>query len=257
MSRPFLTAAVVAAVLAGGCAALHAAQSGDPGARPDRPGPSAGAPATPAPVPAGNADRGAPLFRQCAACHSLQPRQHFTGPSLAGFWGRKAGTIDGFVRYSEALKKSGLVWTEATLDRWMADPAAMVRGNFMTFRGIEEPAHRADLIAYLREVASGRRRPGVEAEVPSSHPRLDLKAIAREYRVRAVRYCGDAYFVTTETGDIYPYWEFNLRLKTDGSALGPAQGSPVLLPAGMQGDRAYLVFAGPEDISARIERRCP
>jgi cytochrome c len=256
MSRLLLAVVVIAAILAAARPAMHAAEGGS-GARPDRPAPAAGAPAAPGPGLPGNADRGAPLYRQCAACHSLEPRQHFTGPSLAGFWGRAAGTVEGFARYSEALRKSGIVWTEATLDRWMADPAAMVRGNFMTFRGIEEPGHRADLIAYLREVTSGRRRPGVEAEAPSSRPRLDLKAIAREYRVRAVRYCGDAYFVTTETGDTYPYWEFNLRLKTDASALGPPKGSVVLLPSGMQGDRAYLVFAGPEDISARIERRCP
>jgi len=160
------------------------------------------------------------------------------------------------VRYSDALRRSGIVWTEAALDRWLADPQGMVRGTFMTSRGMEEASHRADLIAYLREVSAGRRTPGVEADVPSSHPRLDLKGIAREYRVRAVRYCGDAYFVTTETGDVYPYWEFNLRLKTDSSALGPSKGAPVLLPSGMQGDRAYLVFAGPEEIATRVERRC-
>jgi cytochrome c len=244
MSRPLRAAAIAAALILGVVRpAMHAA---DP--------PGGGAP--PASGARGNADRGAPLFRQCAACHSLEPHRHLTGPSLARFWGRAAGTIEGFGRYSEALRRSGVVWTEAALDRWLADPQAMVRGNLMTFRGMEEPEHRADLIAYLRDVASGRRRPGVEAQVPSSGPRLDLKAMAREYRVRSVRYCGDAFFVTTETGDVYPYWEFNVRLKTDSSALGPAKGAPVLIPSGMQGDRAYLVFAGPEEISPRIERRC-
>jgi cytochrome c len=91
---------------------------------------------------------------------------------------------------------------------------------------------------------------------PGPRPPLDLKQIARDYRVRSIRYCGDAYAVTTESGETYPYWEYNLRFKTDSTARGPAKGHPVLLPAGMHGDRAYVVFATPEEISGRIERRC-
>ena len=51
-----------------------------------------------------SAARGQRVFGACAACHSLQPEQNMTGPSLAGLWGRKAGTLPSFDRYSPALK---------------------------------------------------------------------------------------------------------------------------------------------------------
>ena len=56
---------------------------------------------------AGDAKRGAQLFQQCMACHSVQPGEHLTGPSLAHVAGHKAGATQGFQRYSDALKRSG------------------------------------------------------------------------------------------------------------------------------------------------------
>ena len=70
----------------------------------------------------GDAKDGAMAFRACAACHSLVPGRHMTGPSLAGIWERTAGTADGFPRYSDALKSSGVTWSAETLDAWLADP---------------------------------------------------------------------------------------------------------------------------------------
>ena len=52
---------------------------------------------------AGDAEKGAAVFRACAACHSLKPDRNMTGPSLAGFWERKAGALASFERYSPAL----------------------------------------------------------------------------------------------------------------------------------------------------------
>jgi len=51
-------------------------------------------------------------------------------------------------------------------------------------------------------------------------------------------------------------WEFNLRLKTDASALGPPPGKPVIVGAGMQGDRASIVFSSPDEISSFIKESC-
>ena len=65
---------------------------------------------------AGDPLRGAATFQTCAACHSTVPGEHMTGPSLAKIWQRKAGTVEGFSRYSEAMKHVDLVWTEG--DRW-------------------------------------------------------------------------------------------------------------------------------------------
>ena len=68
-------------------------------------------------IDAGDSARGATVFQACAACHSATPGEHLTGPSLAKIWQRKAGTVEGFHRYSIAMKHANMVWTEVTLDR--------------------------------------------------------------------------------------------------------------------------------------------
>ena len=96
-----------------------------------------------------DAERGAKAYRACVACHSLEPGRHLTGLSLANVLGRKAGDAPGFQRYSDALKRSGIVWDEKTLDAWLRDPAVVIPGNAMTFGGIKDEKVRRDLIAYL------------------------------------------------------------------------------------------------------------
>jgi cytochrome c len=89
------------------------------------------------------------LFQECAACHSTKPGEVMLGPSLAGTYGRKAGTVEGF-RYTNALKKSGVVWDEATLDAYIADPQVAIPGGRMPYSGMAKPEDRKNLIAYLR-----------------------------------------------------------------------------------------------------------
>src|SRR5947207_2657256 len=96
------------------------------------------------------AKKGAAAYQLCAACHSLQPGVHLSGPSLANLWGKRVATISDFGRYTDALKKTEIVWDENTLYAWVADPQAMVPGTTMTFRGVENDKTRADLIAFLR-----------------------------------------------------------------------------------------------------------
>jgi hypothetical protein len=57
-------------------------------------------------------------------------------------------------------------------------------------------------------------------------------------------------------GESYPYWEFNLRFKSDSCPQGPRQGEPVILGTGMGGDRAQVVFAAPGEISTFIRTEC-
>jgi len=204
---------------------------------------------------AGDAQRGAQVFRQCMACHSTVPAEHLTGPSLARVYGRKAGSAEDFRRYSDALKKSGLVWDEATLDKWLANPEALVPGTTMTFPGIKDPGQRADVIAYLR-AASQDKAPAAPRGMMGGR-RLDLKTAPPQGQVTAVSHCGDTYAITTADGETQKIWEFNLRLKTDSSKLGPSPGKPVVVGAGMRGDRASLVFADPAEISAFIKPSCP
>jgi cytochrome c len=218
-------------------------------------GPQAGAAAT-------DPERGAQVFRSCAACHSLKPGEHRTGPSLAGVLGRHAGTAEGFTRYSSALEQADVTWTEETLDRWLAEPQAVVPGNSMTFPGIRDQEARADLIAYLKIAVGEREGPPATAGggmigggmVGSDMP--DLKAAGPDQKVTAIRYCGDSYYVTTAAGETHPFWEFNLRFKTDSSDKGPGNQEPAFVPASMMGDRAFVIFADPAEISAFIEKHC-
>ena len=96
---------------------------------------------------AGSAKHGAELFKNtCTGCHALDSEKE--GPRLRGVFGRPAGAVHGFP-YSDGLKKSGLVWNEVSLDRWLADPESTAPGNDMAFR-IEDAGQRADIIAYVK-----------------------------------------------------------------------------------------------------------
>lgn len=205
----------------------------------------------------GDAQRGAKAFRVCAACHSLRPGLNMTGPSLAGVWGRMAGTLAGFGRYSPALKASGVTWNAATLNPWLKSPAQFIPGNWMTFAGLADAQTRADLIAFLRAV-SGTQAGASAVTVPSAYTRTpaDLKHLQPGQLVTSVRNCGSSYFVATADGKTHAFWDQSLRFETDGSKFGPLPGKPAMLPAGMMGDRATIVFAKPEGISPFIKRRC-
>lgn len=208
-------------------------------------------------IAAGSAENGARAFRACAACHSLEPGRHKTGPSLAGVLGRKAGTQEGFHRYSPALKGAEVVWNEATLDAWITDPQAFLPGNRMIFRGLPDAQARADLIAYLVQAggeSAGAPQGGMTGMGGGELP--DLKTLGAEHQVTAVRYCQDTYEVTTADGASEPYWETNLRFKTDSGKLGPKPGRPVIVGAGMVGDRASIIFAAPTEISGFIQSAC-
>lgn len=209
---------------------------------------------------AGDAKRGAQLFQQCMACHSVQPGEHMTGPSLAHAAGRKAGTAPGFQRYSDALKRSGVTWNDATLDKWLTNPEKFIPGNSMTFPGVREAQARQDLIAYLKAAAENKA-PQVQQKgggmMGMQSRKIDLKSAPPEGQVTSIAYCGDTYTVGTADGKRQKIWEFNLRFKSDSSKLGPAPGKPVVVGAGMQGDRASVVFASPKEISETIKQSCP
>ena len=212
---------------------------------------------TAAQTPAGgDPARGATLFQQCAACHSVERGLHLTGPSLAAIWHRRAGTVAGFGRYSDALKRAGITWDAATLDRWLEHPQAVVPETTMTFPGMQNARQRADVIAYLKALAEGNAPPSAGGGMMAMGPKSNLKTVGKERRVTAIRHCGDAYHVTTESGRTVPYWEFNLRFKTDSSPNGPERGKPVLAPQGMQGDRAQVVFSGLDDLKRFLVERC-
>jgi cytochrome c len=214
----------------------------------------------------GNAARGQRVFGACAACHSLQADQNMTGPSLADLWGRKAGSLPSFNRYSRALKSATVVWNDKTLDEWIDDPQHLVPGNEMTFAGIKDDRQRADLLAFLKQAikpgASVAQQGGQMGGMGGMSGMMgggrvpNLKNLDPKDRVQTISYCKDTYTITTANGQTRKFWERNLRLKTDGSGDGPEKNIPALIPAGMMGDRADVIFADPSEISAHIAAKC-
>jgi cytochrome c len=98
---------------------------------------------------AGDPVAGKVAFRQrCAICHADEPGgRSGMGPNLFGVYGRRAGTGD-FASYSTELKASGLVWSNLTLDRFLAGPTKLVPGARMAI-SVPDAAQRADIVAYL------------------------------------------------------------------------------------------------------------
>lgn len=115
-------------------------------------------------------ERGRVLSLSCVPCHSFGAEApHSVGPNLYRVFGRAAGTRSGFA-YSPALLGSGIVWSPATLDRWLAEPADFVPGTSMVFAGFAAAADRRDLIAYLLRETGGQSDRSAAAE---SGSRLD------------------------------------------------------------------------------------
>lgn len=102
-------------------------------------------------VVAGDAVKGAKVFKKCAACHSVEEGKRKIGPSLYGVIGRTSGTLEGF-RYSKPMQSAEIVWTEETISDYLANPRTFIKGNRMAFVGLRKPEDRADVIAYLKSV---------------------------------------------------------------------------------------------------------
>jgi len=85
----------------------------------------------------------------CRTCHTVKDGDNRLGPNLHAVVGRKSGALSGY-GYSDSMAKSGLVWDKATLDRFIADPNAVVRGHKMQpYGGIPSAEDHAKIIAYL------------------------------------------------------------------------------------------------------------
>ena len=105
--------------------------------------------ATPAATPTQVAAAGPPSgFTTCAVCHSVERGRNGIGPTLAGVFGRRAGSVAGF-NYSDAMEGANITWNAGTLERYLADPNAVVPGTTMPSPGLNA-GQRAEVIAYLR-----------------------------------------------------------------------------------------------------------
>ena len=99
------------------------------------------------------AKRGRGLYeKRCGGCHALDNAK--VGPPLRSIFGRRAAADPSFP-YSDGLKKAGLVWDEATLERWLTDPEALVSDNDMGFR-LSRAEERSAIVAYLKQLPAKR-----------------------------------------------------------------------------------------------------
>ncbi len=92
---------------------------------------------------------GEKVYKKCRACHALEPGKKKLGPSLAGLYGATAGMVDGFA-YSPAMKKSGVVWDDETLDAFLAKPKKFMPKSRMSFQGLRKEEDRAAIIALMK-----------------------------------------------------------------------------------------------------------
>ena len=107
--------------------------------------------------PPAMAEDGAQAFTPCRACHSLDPAErNLPGPNLSGVVGRPIGG-DAAFDYSPVLRKArdeGLRWDATRLEAFLADPAAMFPGLWMSMRGIEGATERQALVRFLEDPSS-------------------------------------------------------------------------------------------------------
>lgn len=106
----------------------------------------------------GDATKGKAAYAKCGICHQVGPgAKNLIGPELNGIVGRKAASVADYASYSAGMKKlgaDGFTWTEENIDKWIADPKAMIPDSSMAlaFQGVPDAGERADIIVYLKTV---------------------------------------------------------------------------------------------------------
>ncbi len=102
------------------------------------------------PALAGDIKAGEKVFKKCKACHVVDKEKNKTGPHLVNIMGRSAGSIESYKKYSKAMKESGIVWDEETLDGYLEKPKKYIKGTKMAFAGLKKEKDRENVIAYLK-----------------------------------------------------------------------------------------------------------
>lgn len=100
---------------------------------------------------AADVKKGKKVFNKCKACHYVNKDKHKLGPSLKGVFGRKAGTAEGFKKYSKAMKGADIVWDDKTMAEFLKKPKKYIKGTKMSFAGLKKQKQIDDVIAYMKD----------------------------------------------------------------------------------------------------------
>lgn len=100
------------------------------------------------------AEAGRTAFSACAICHTTKDPAEpgyapMIGPSLFGVYGAHSGHVADY-SYSQAMRDAGIIWDDASLDAFIANPQQVVPQTRMAFVGEPGAAKREAIIAYLK-----------------------------------------------------------------------------------------------------------
>ena len=88
----------------------------------------------------------------CRNCHSITKGDNRLGPSLYGVFGARAGRVEGYRSYSGSL--TGITWDEATLDKFIANPAAVAASTTMIYPAVRDASERKKITAFLKSIGA-------------------------------------------------------------------------------------------------------
>ena len=108
------------------------------------------------PVLAADIAAGEKVFKKCKACHVVESEKNKTGPHLNNIFGRKAGTLESYRKYSKAMMAADIVWDEDTLDAYLKAPKKYIKGTRMAFAGLRKDKDRVNVIAYLKSFSQAQ-----------------------------------------------------------------------------------------------------
>lgn len=84
----------------------------------------------------------------------------------------------------------------------------------------------------------------------------NLKTLLPSQQVIVIGYCQGTYEVKLKDNSTVTFKEFDLRFKIDSGPNGPNTGNALLIPAGMGGDRAFVIFSDPSIMATFFKKTC-